>query len=224
MLGEPNIHLPPHESFYPTATPKELFTNNSNYKTWLCSIQESLSTHNRLLTDPNAHYHLTDVAFRCVNEDKKNNIGFIQLAATIKNNEPEAPPLKKWVYIRGGAVAILVILRPKMPRYPGEKYFVLTQQPRPAAGTLSMVELCAGKIDKGGLTAEDVAKDELEEELHLPVTGRLVDLTKHVTPLCEAEKEAGLKEGAYSSPGGQDECKHAGCCVASRVLEADGDV
>lgn len=71
------------------------------------------------------------------------------------------------VFLRGGAVAVLVVLKDKLLRLGQrtyDKYFVLTVQPRFPVGTFEAVECVAGMVDENTKNVVGVAVKELQEE------------------------------------------------------------
>lgn len=97
------------------------------------------------------------------------------------------------VFMRGGTVAILVILECE-----DIEYTLLTVQPRFPIGCLAFPEIPAGMLDgRGDFTGK--AAEELKQETGLEITTRgLVDLTK----VFYGDRWPGI----YPSPGGCDEC------------------
>jgi len=65
------------------------------------------------------------------------------LEVVVENKKKE--PLTNVVFLRGGAVAVLIILRPSDS--PDERYVVMTEQPRIPAGSLNFMEIPAGMLD-----------------------------------------------------------------------------
>lgn len=79
------------------------------------------------------------------------------------------------VFLRGGAVAMLVVLRCE-----GEEYVVLTQQPRLATGNFAFPEIPAGMLDGSG-NFSGVAAKEIAEETGITIRVEdLVDMTAMV--------------------------------------------
>jgi ADP-sugar diphosphatase len=105
-------------------------------------------------------------------------------------------------YLRGGSVAMLMILRPSDSN--SERWVVMTEQPRIPAGSLKFWEIPAGMIDDKTKNFVGKAAEEIEEETGLVVPQReLIDLTK--LALEETDVEEGLQPAMYPSPGGCDE-------------------
>jgi len=117
-------------------------------------------------------------------------VGFVKFRLDVVNEHGKFVP--GIVFMRGGAVAILVILNCE-----GREYTLLTVQPRVPLGDFECVELPAGMIDGMGNFA-GVAAKEMKEETGLEMEPEdLVDLTK----LAWNEKFPGM----LPSPGGCDE-------------------
>ena len=173
------------------------------FKTWLETLQRSLSLQH---SNQNHEFHqdpyaLRNITIQCVDRFGGGRVGFIKLKADISNNAGEKLPGS--VFLRGGSVAMLLILQPDdvLEGSEDDKHVLLTLQPRVPAGTLAMAELPAGMIDDAGEFAGAAAK-EIEEETGLKIPSReLTDLTA----LSLAETPDGLQKGVYTSCGGQDE-------------------
>lgn len=123
------------------------------------------------------------------------------LTATILNSAHESLPGA--VFLRGPSVGMLVVLQPDdLPAgSEDEKYVLLTVQPRPAVGSLGMVELPAGMVDEGTFVGS--AAREIKEELGLEIPeSELVDLTALAVP---DDGEERLPQMMFPSAGGCDE-------------------
>lgn len=106
----------------------------------------------------------------------------------------ENKPIPNIVFMRGGSVAILVILRSKET---GKEYTILTKQARFPAGIDMFGEIPAGMLDGNG-DFKGVAAKEMEEETGLHIkSDHLIDLTEFAYH--------GKSKGVYLSPGGCDE-------------------
>jgi ADP-sugar diphosphatase len=130
-----------------------------------------------------------------------NKIGFVKLRAVIENRlGKELPGV---AFLRGGSVAMLMILRPKGSR--DERWVVLTEQPRVPAGSLKFVEIPAGMIDEGAKTFGGVAAKEMKEETGLTIhKSELINLTELALQRSETTERT-LQRAMYPSPGGSDE-------------------
>ena len=105
---------------------------------------------------------------------------FLQLLVKIDN-----APYEQVVILRGGTVAILIVLKCK-----NERYVVLVKQPRLPSGQYDIAELPAGML--GGQNHKSAAIQELEEEVGLVFQeSNLIDLTGMI----------GESEGLFASPG-----------------------
>lgn len=123
-------------------------------------------------------------------------IGFLKFKADVELVETgkKVPGI---VFMRGGAVAILLLLCSKDPKtqLPTE-HVLLTTQPRIAVPSLSFPELPAGMLDGSGHFS-GIAAQEIEEETGLQINeSELVDLTALSHPSWR---------GIYPSAGGSDE-------------------
>eukprot|EP00033_Pygsuia_biforma_P003899 GCRY01004269.1.p1 GENE.GCRY01004269.1~~GCRY01004269.1.p1 ORF type:complete len:379 (-),score=98.36 GCRY01004269.1:152-1195(-) len=123
-------------------------------------------------------------------------VGFMKIKANIVNRKTGAfiPGI---CFLRGGSVAILVVI--ECPDN-GEKYTILTRQPRAPVGRFfSLGEIPAGMLDGSGHFS-GVAAKELQEETGISIKSsdpHLVDLTAMVYGSDE--------RGVVLSPGGCDE-------------------
>ena len=143
------------------------------------------------------------VDFFGAGEDSR--IGFIKFRATITNDKGEYLPGA--VFMRGGSVAILIILS-EQGNQESDEHVILTIQPRIAASSLSFIELPAGMIDDSG-TFKGAAAKEIEEETGLKITeDELIDMTEmSIDQQTEVDGgvEGHLHKASYPSPGGSDE-------------------
>ncbi|ORY71275.1 NUDIX family hydrolase-like protein [Pseudomassariella vexata] len=176
------------------------------FKTWKTTLQENLKLQWK---DENHAFHKHPFTLQSIEIQSVDwfgrKIGFIKLKAIIKNDEAEPKELPGVAFLRGGSVAMLMILRPKDSR--DERLVVMTEQPRIPAGSLSFLEIPAGMIDDGPNFKGKAADEILEETgFNIPVS-ELIDMTK--LALSEASgKETNHQQGMYPSPGGSDEFIH----------------
>lgn len=132
--------------------------------------------------------HVQSVDFR--NHGEPMQVRFIKFIANVL--DPQGKPLPSIVFMRGGSVAILVILECE-----GEQYTVLARQPRFPSGNFAFPEIIAGTFEGDG-TFVGAAVRELEEEMGIVITPEdLIDLTALVY-------ENRFK-GVYTSVGASDE-------------------
>lgn len=119
-------------------------------------------------------------------------IGFVKFKADVVNAAGQQLP--GIVFMRGGAVGMLVIIR---CRGTNKLYTVLTIQPRFPTGKYAFPEIPAGMLDGSGNFA-GVAAQELKEEVGIVIReDKLIDLTA----LAYGDKFLGM----YPSAGGCDE-------------------
>lgn len=175
------------------------------FDNWTRSLQHNLA----LQQDPNHSFHqypyrLTKVEVQSVDKFETKagtKIGFVKLKADVISDKPRAPPLPGIVFLRGGSVAMLMILKPTDSM--DEKWVVMTEQPRIPSGSLAFREIPAGMLEKGKSFAGNAANEILEETgFELPER-ELIDLTE--LALQQAEAQETLQQAMYSSPGGSDE-------------------
>lgn len=110
--------------------------------------------------------------------------------------------LYETVFLRGGSVAILMILRPSDKR--DERWVILTEQPRVPACSLRFVEIPAGMMDYEN-NFQGVAAREIEEETGLKIPeSELINMTELALKDSVGDQED-LVKAMYTSPGGCDE-------------------
>ncbi|KIW26911.1 uncharacterized protein PV07_06699 [Cladophialophora immunda] len=217
---------------HPSTLTKDQLLNFPAFKTWLNTLQRSLSLQHSSASHPfhGSPYSLRSINVQSVDFFSGHRLGFLKLKATVTNDQGESLPGS--VFMRGGSVAMLIILTPspspspcpeqsssratttttsqEQPR-PEEEYAILTTQPRVPAGSLSFVELPAGMIDDSG-TFAGAAAQEIREETGLEIASdELVDMTRLASSVTHAphndpeEEEEQLQAAIYPSPGGSDE-------------------
>ena len=144
------------------------------FKVWLAALKSSLQGQKK--EDHafyKAPYTLRSIDIQSADRFGSRGIGFVKLRAEIKNNKNESLP--GVAFLRGGSVAILMILRPSDSK--NERWVVMTEQPRIPAGSLTFMEIPAGMID--GQSFIGAAADEIKEETGLTVEKTdLWDLTE----------------------------------------------
>ncbi|ETN40659.1 uncharacterized protein HMPREF1541_04938 [Cyphellophora europaea CBS 101466] len=179
------------------------------FNNWLSALSKSLALqHHPQHPFHSEPYNLREIEIQSVDFFSEKRLGFLKLRASITNEKNESLPGS--VFMRGGSVAMLIVLSPANTSA-GDDYALMTVQPRIAAGSLSFVELPAGMIDDAG-TFTGAAAKEIKEETGLDIKeDELIDMTqltlKEVTSELDREGgvEAHLQEGMYPSPGGCDE-------------------
>lgn len=142
-------------------------------------------------------------------------IGFIKINARVERDPiPEdtlslpgsrpkiAKNLPGIAFLRGGSVAMLMILRPKDSRE--ERYVVLTEQPRLPVGSMQFLEIPAGMLDDEK-NFDGAAAKEIEEETGFKIPeAELVNMTALALASSDHPEET-IKSAMYPSPGGCDE-------------------
>jgi ADP-sugar diphosphatase len=173
------------------------------FKEWLATLQKSIalqSNNEHAFYDKNERYTLRSIQVDSA-DFFGNRLGFVKMKAVVRN-ENDKTPLPGIVFLRGGSVAILMILRPE--RAINERFVIMTQQPRIPAGSLTFFEIPAGMIDDSG-TFVGAAATEIREETGLVVPKHeLRDMTE-MALRNSAGVEEHLQKAMYPSPGGCDE-------------------
>src|SRR5262249_12337316 len=135
------------------------------FNNWLSTLQHTLSLQ--------SVYKLRSITVNSATRFGRNKLGFVYLTAEVSSDSGDKLPGS--VFLRGGSVAILLIL--EVEGKPDEKWVVLTVQPRVPAGVLEMVELPAGMLDEEGFAG--TAAREIQEECGIEIKkDRLLDLTE----------------------------------------------
>ncbi|CAI2185495.1 18997_t:CDS:2 [Funneliformis geosporum] len=122
------------------------------------------------------------------------------------------------VFMRGGSVAVLLILRSKDQDDIITEHVVLTQQPRIAVPSFTFLEIPAGMLDgSGNFTGK--ASEEIKEETGIIIKDQdLIDMT--------GLAYGNQYKGAYPSPGGSDEFLRLCLCIKdmkrSDVMQLEG--
>ncbi|KAF9962354.1 hypothetical protein BGZ70_008071 [Mortierella alpina] len=123
-------------------------------------------------------------------------VGFANLAvdAELADSGKKPPGL---IFMRGGAVAVLLILRSKQPSGATTEHVVLTKQPRLSIPSFQFPEIPAGMLDGSGDFVGKCA-DELKEECGITLEH------SEMTDMTDLAYGSAWK-GVYPSAGGCDE-------------------
>ncbi|KAF9137952.1 hypothetical protein BGX30_009751 [Mortierella sp. GBA39] len=123
-------------------------------------------------------------------------IGFVNLAVDAELTESgQKPP--GLVFMRGGAVAVLLIIKTTNPSGEALEHVVLTKQPRLSIPSFNFPEIPAGMLDGSGDFVGKCA-EELQEECGITLDhNKLIDMTE----LAYGDQW----DGVYPSAGGCDE-------------------
>ncbi|KAI9652176.1 MAG: hypothetical protein M1831_007157 [Alyxoria varia] len=189
------------------------------FRTWLNTIRRSLALQQTQSSHPfhSDPYKLRSIKVQSIDRfgGQNGKLGFVKLSAQVCTDAgyagDKAGALPGSIFLRGGTVGMLVILRPQEGSGTAndeEAYAVLTVQPRVPAGTLAMPELPAGMLDDAGTFAGAAAK-EMEEELDIKIKeDELFDMTDYALNSQskeDSDPDTILLPAVYTSPGGQDE-------------------
>ena len=214
------FHLPQTRPPIPVTHPTSLNLNESQiltfppFTTWLNTLTHSLSLQRSSKSHPfhKSPYALKSIDIQAVDFFSSSRLGFLKLKAHITNDQGEHLPGS--IFMRGGSVAMLIILQPS-DGDGDEEYALLAIQPRIPAGSLSFTELPAGMLDDSGTFAGAAAKEILEETGLELSADELVDLTQLASTFTSTTTsnsasqsppdEETLQQAIYSSPGGSDE-------------------
>lgn len=190
------------------------------FQDWKGTMQTNLARQERDERHPHHRrpYSLRSIHVQSITRFPNGEVGFVKMDAWIQRNavpeqqldikDPQKHPvdyrdtLYENVFLRGGSVAVLMILRPSDK--PDERWVILTEQARTPAGSLRFIEIPAGMMDANN-NFEGVAAREIQEETGLKVPGsELINMTELALKDTDDDPET-LAEAMYPSPGGCDE-------------------
>ncbi|KAF2194079.1 putative NUDIX family hydrolase [Zopfia rhizophila CBS 207.26] len=160
------------------------------------AFQEMNSEHT-FHSDP---WVLKEIKIHSVTVFATGKIGFMTVEALLRRNQ-KPNELDRVVFLRGGSVAVLMILRPKDAK--NERYVILTEQPRIGACGTSFLEIPAGMLDDSD-EVRGKAIEEIQEETGLTIQKEeLIDMTK--LALEQAQPNEHVQDAMYPSPANLDE-------------------
>ncbi|KAL8835750.1 MAG: hypothetical protein Q9176_006759 [Flavoplaca citrina] len=192
--------------YLPSTLAEEQLLSFPPFNTWITTLRHSLSTQQDSSHTFNpAPYKLRRIDVQSVDFFGGKRLGFVKLKADISNDNGEKLPGS--VFLRGGSVAMMLILQPDdVPENTEtEKHVILTVQPRIPTGSLALAELPAGMLDDSGTFTGSAAKEIAEETgLDIPASD-LIDMTKLAIPAASSANDERLQQAVYPSPGGSDE-------------------
>ncbi|KAI8979373.1 hypothetical protein BDF20DRAFT_869154 [Mycotypha africana] len=176
-------------------------------------FKDWLSAFNKQQEEREEELKLESIDIQNIDYFKSDKIGFIKFKTNAVYNET-GKSVPGIVFMRGGAVSMMIILRTKEEK----DKLILTLQPRIPVPHLSFPELPAGMLDGSGNFSGTAAK-EIEEETGLQIKeNELVDLTE----LAYGDQW----KGAYTSAGGSDEFLRLFVCIKqmekSKVEKLEG--
>ncbi|KAL1863036.1 hypothetical protein Daus18300_008192 [Diaporthe australafricana] len=196
--------------YLPNSITRHELENMKAFRDWKTTLHANLALQQSEKHAFHAHpYSLMSIEVKSVTKFPNGRVGFIKIDAAIERESfPEddqrkiPKSLPGTAFLRGGSVAMLMILRPKDSR--DERYVILTEQPRLPAGSLQFLEIPAGMLDDSDHFSGAAAK-EIEEETGFKIPlAELIDMTKLALSNSD-HPETSLQSAMYPSPGGCDE-------------------
>ncbi|KAK5090878.1 hypothetical protein LTS08_002213 [Lithohypha guttulata] len=191
----------------PAGLTKDQLQSFPAYKVWISALTKTLNAQ----ASPENPYHekpyrLHGITIQAVDRFRGGRLGFLKLTADIRTDDGETIPGS--IFMRGGSVAMLLILKAEDSSVE-EEYVVLTNQPRIPAGTFSFLEIPAGMLDDSG-TFTGAAAKEIEEETGLRIEeSELINMSQLALQVSSNADPDGqqdvLQQAIYPSPGGSDE-------------------
>ncbi|KAK4445213.1 hypothetical protein QBC34DRAFT_413438 [Podospora aff. communis PSN243] len=172
------------------------------FQTWRSTLQANL----KLQKDEDHVFHrapftLRSITVQSVDWFTHSQIGSVTLAVEMENQEGKILP--GTASLRGGSVAVLMVLKPKDSR--DERLVVMTEQPRVPAGSLSFMEIPAGMLDHENNFVGAAAKEILEETGFKILASELIDMTELALRESRISEAENLQSAMYPSPGRSDE-------------------
>ncbi|POS68866.1 NUDIX domain-containing protein [Diaporthe helianthi] len=199
---------------------KEELEEFKAFQDWKKTMQENLARQERY--ESHLHhdrpYSLRSIHVQAITRFPQGQVGFVKIEAWIQREatseqqketaDPHKYPvdyrntLYETIFLRGGSVAVLMILRPSDKR--DERWVILTEQARVPACSLRFIEIPAGMMDAehnfAGVAAREIAE---ETGLKIPES-ELVNMTELALEDSHDDPET-LAKAMYPSPGGCDE-------------------
>lgn len=181
--------------------------NMPAFKSWKTTLHENLELQSSEGHAFHEHpYSLRSIEVKSVTKFPNGNVGFIKIDAAVETDpspgDQKVKSLPGTAFLRGGSVAMLMILRPKDSA--DERYVILTEQPRIPAGSLQFLEIPAGMLDDYDQFRGAAAK-EIEEETGFKIPlSELINMTELALGNSD-HPEVSLQAAMYPSPGGCDE-------------------
>src|SRR5579871_4032345 len=171
---------------------------------WLNALTENLALqHHSSHTFHSDPWILHEVKIHHVAKFGPSRIGFMTIEAIMrKSSDPEKPTsLDRVVFLRGGSVAVLMILRPKEAKH--ERYVIMTEQPRIGSCGMSFLEIPAGMMDESNNVTGKAIQEIQEETGFTILPEELIDMTK--LALGQTENRESVQPAMYPSPANLDE-------------------
>ncbi|KAK0609077.1 Nudix hydrolase 14 [Lasiodiplodia hormozganensis] len=186
---------------------KDLTIDFTAFKNWTRILKENLCKQMQsgptYLEDP---WALKEIIIHNVSFSSKHRIRYMTIEARLRrtNGIGEPKELNRIVFLRGGSVGMLMILRPRDSHL--ERYVIMTEQPRLGAGSMGFLEIPAGMLNDSPEVQGKVL-EKIEEETGFTIQkDELIDLTE--LALRGVETADTVQEGMYPSPANLDEFFH----------------
>lgn len=181
--------------------------NMPAFKNWKTTLHNNLK-----LQDSKDHafhehpYSLRSIEVKSVTKFPNGNVGFITIDASVERDhfpgDQGDQSLPGTAFLRGGSVAMLMILRPEYSK--DERYVILTEQPRIPTGSLQSLEIPAGMLDDSNHFRGAAARKIEEETCFKIPPSQLINMTELALGSSD-HPEVSLQSAMYPSPGGCDE-------------------
>lgn len=172
------------------------------FEDWRHGMRKNLERQNEsrhtFQADP---WSLKEVKVHSVHVFANDKIGFMTIEAFFERDNEEPKKLDRVVFLRGGSVAMLMILRPRDS--PNERYVIMTDQPRIGACSMSFLEIPAGMLDESNEVKGKVIEEINEETGFTVQKDELINLTE--LALNDTEAKDDVKAAMYPSPANLDE-------------------
>ncbi|KAF1956943.1 hypothetical protein CC80DRAFT_592966 [Byssothecium circinans] len=175
------------------------------FKNWLEALRSNLA-----LQSTSGHtfeaepWRLVGIKVHAVTVFANGKIEFMTIEGMLRkrSGKGSGDKLDRVVFLRGGSVAVLMILRPKDSG--NERYVILTEQPRIGAASTSFLEIPAGMLDEESGDVKGKPIEEIYEETSLRVRKEeLIDMTS--LALEDSETKENIHPAMYPGPGNLDE-------------------
>jgi ADP-sugar diphosphatase len=185
---------------HPKGITKEQIQDHDGFKTWTNTLRYSLRQQkHRDHPFYESRYELKEIEIQSYDMVGERLL-FLKLFAKVQNSVNDSLP--GIVFLRGGAVAVLIILRPFDSL--DERYVVMTEQPRIPVGSLSFMEIPAGMKNPKDRSISIAAVRDLKDKVGLdPRYEDFIDMTEMA--LRDHQSDESLENAMYPSPGGCDE-------------------
>ncbi|KAB2569016.1 hypothetical protein DBV05_g12300 [Lasiodiplodia theobromae] len=176
--------------------------NFTAFKNWTRTLNKNLSLQTQpghaSQADP---WKLQEIIIHHVKFQSPQSIRFMTVEAKLRRKYEQPLALDRVVFLRGGSVAMLMILRPRDLRT--ERQVIMTEQPRIGAGSTAFLEIPAGMLDDS-MEVRGKVLEEIEEETGFTIQrDELIDLTELAMRGTETPDQ--LEAGMYPSPANMDE-------------------